>query len=531
MKKQFLILSGAFLLFCIVTVKASAFSRNHFDANYLNASVLMMPINMDECLLNPILYWDQEEDKCISQIIPCVDPDGGKNYEEQAHTFGWRSWNLKESERRIRTGGKDACVNGKLREHYCLNDNIVFEDIECPNGCKNGECQSGSGSSIPNDDETICKDSDGEDFFTKGTYVIIKSDGSKQSDSDGCYSNGDLYEYVCDPVYGDVDVVRYTCPFGCNDGKCNKYGCDKNGLCKAPSYSSSSSSIKCAMNGEEIFPSNLDGNRPTICCSENAGHKSISKFVNGMCLQSLGGAVAICIENWSSTCGDGECSDEEDKCTCPKDCNENSYSSFSSSYSVPDLNIPPAGFEDEVIVNMTEYKNPFPDTNMDELSGRAAAELYRRAVLGGFPDGQFKGERPVNRAEAAKFLLLTKLKNIDEHMNNGRFPDVMEGQWYTKFVIKAANMGIINGHPGGHFKPADPVNTAEFLKMIANTFNLSVDLPYSYSDVSSTDWFAPYTGIAQKYNLFSHRTSKLEPSRALTREEVAVAIYQFLQHR
>ncbi|MCK5019810.1 MAG: hypothetical protein KAS32_22315, partial [Candidatus Peribacteraceae bacterium] len=106
MKKQFLILSGAFLLFCIVTVKASAFSRNHFDANYLNASVLMMPINMDECLLNPILYWDQEEDKCISQIIPCVDPDGGKNYEEQAHTFGWRSWNLKESERRIRTGGK-----------------------------------------------------------------------------------------------------------------------------------------------------------------------------------------------------------------------------------------------------------------------------------------------------------------------------------------------------------------------------------------------------------------------------------------
>lgn len=196
--------------------------------------------------------------------------------------------------------------------------------------------------------------------------------------------------------------------------------------------------------------------------------------------------------------------------------------------------IPPAGYEDEVLTNFDAYRNPFPDTDMTQLSGKAAAELYRRAVIGGFPDGQFKGDRAVNRAEAAKFLILASKKKWDflpELYNNGKFPDVLDGQWYTKFVIAAANKGIINGNPDGTFRPANQVNTAEFLKMLTLTFGLQLDLPYDYRDVSSDDWFAPYTGIAQKYNLFPGRSAYLSPEHSLTREEVAVAIYQYLSQR
>ncbi|MEI8230373.1 MAG: S-layer homology domain-containing protein [Candidatus Peregrinibacteria bacterium] len=190
---------------------------------------------------------------------------------------------------------------------------------------------------------------------------------------------------------------------------------------------------------------------------------------------------------------------------------------------------PPAGYEDEVLTNIDTYHNPFPDTDTSKLSGRAAAELYRRAVIGGFPDGQFKGDRSVNRAEAAKFLMLARYNGIDDVYNDGKFPDVKDGEWYVPFVMMAARNGVINGYPDGMFRPGNQVNTAEFLKMFALTFGTPLNSPYSYSDVRSTDWFAPYAGLARHYNLFPDRgNAKLSPGKALTREEVAVAIYQYL---
>lgn len=198
--------------------------------------------------------------------------------------------------------------------------------------------------------------------------------------------------------------------------------------------------------------------------------------------------------------------------------------------------IPPAGYEDEVLTNIAAYKNPFPDTNIKDLSGKAAAELYRRAVIGGFPDGQFKGGRFVNRAEAAKFLLLARYGSVADMKNSGRFPDVLDGQWYTKFIVRAADEGIISGHPSGLFKPADTVNTAEFLKMMALAFNIKArdrhDAPIrAYADVPGNSWFEAYAALAGDFNLFPGRTTYLKPNAPLTRAEVAVAIYQYLSQR
>ncbi|MBN2096197.1 S-layer homology domain-containing protein [Candidatus Peregrinibacteria bacterium] len=186
---------------------------------------------------------------------------------------------------------------------------------------------------------------------------------------------------------------------------------------------------------------------------------------------------------------------------------------------------PPAGYEEEV---RTSSDNPFSDTTINSLAGQAAADLYDKGIIGGYPDGEFKGYRPVNRAEAAKFLLLSAGIEVKDLKNNGRFSDVIEGEWYTKYVMTAAERYIINGYSDGSFRPANTVNTAEFLKMLTLAFGLQTNLYYSYEDVSGDVWFAPYAGTAQKYNLFPNRDSYLMPGNELTREEVAIAIYQYL---
>lgn len=184
-------------------------------------------------------------------------------------------------------------------------------------------------------------------------------------------------------------------------------------------------------------------------------------------------------------------------------------------------------FEDVVVTN--EVPLAFTDISQNTAEGMAATFLKSRNVIGGRPDGSFDGVAPVNRAELAKFLLLAKGYSVSEKRNNGRFPDVVDGHWYVKYVVSAADKGIFEGYPNGTIKPAQTVNTVEFLKMLTETFGLEQGLSHDYPDVSAEAWFNGYAGVAQKYDLFPNRTgSDLQPSRLMTRNEVAVAIHKIM---
>jgi hypothetical protein len=195
--------------------------------------------------------------------------------------------------------------------------------------------------------------------------------------------------------------------------------------------------------------------------------------------------------------------------------------------------VPTAGYEDEVTNVYASQQNPFKDVKAADLAGKAAIELFYRGVLGGFPDGEFKGDRPVNRAEASKFLLLAKGLKILSIVRNNPFSDIPLGEWYTDFVLEAAIQEIIKGHPDGTFKAADGVLTSEFIAMLARTFDLPTGLPHEYKDEAKYKgaWFWEYAGIAKKYQLFPDRKDTLQPERPLTRKEVAIAIYQYLRNR
>jgi|GEM_PF-3995002 len=272
-------------------------------------------------------------------------------------------------------------------------------------------------------------------------------------------------------------------------------------------------------------------------CTDSDGGRNLNK--KGVTRGYINTGWAAKYEDYCGTIGlvEGKlleyvCTDrdyvEQEVVTCPNGCKDGVCLEEAPVVVAPPPS-PPAGYEDEVEVNVDTYDNPFSDTNTYTLEGKAAAELYRRAVIGGYPDGEFKGERPVNRAEAAKFLLLARFGNVPEGRNDVQFPDVLDGQWYTKFVVYAAAKGIITGYPDGTFRPADTVNTAEFLKMLTLTFGLNTNLSHSYLDVKDSDWFASYAGIAKKYNLFPSRLNNLRPSSEMSRGEVALAIYQYLR--
>ena len=168
------------------------------------------------------------------------------------------------------------------------------------------------------------------------------------------------------------------------------------------------------------------------------------------------------------------------------------------------------------------------DINPFSYEGIAALYLQRNGIIEGFPDGTFRGYLPVNRAQAAKVLLLAAEFDILDLENKGLFPDVEKDAWYEKYAINATKYGLMQGYPDGTFGPSFTVNRAEFLKMISNAFELEQGVTHTYKDVPPEEWFARYAGIAQQYNLFLYDQDRLFPGGLMTRDEVVWAIYQIL---
>ncbi len=171
----------------------------------------------------------------------------------------------------------------------------------------------------------------------------------------------------------------------------------------------------------------------------------------------------------------------------------------------------------------------FTDLPAQSPQAQIADYLAARGVISGFPDGSFRPLDAVNRAEAAKMLLLAAKLKVYDLNNSGYFKDITDDAWYADYVLSAAGYKIIQGYPDRTFRADQGITGAEFLKMISVAFQLEQNLSHNYTDVNEDDWFSAYAGAATKYQLYPDRDVTLRPNEPLTRLHVAVALYQILR--
>jgi hypothetical protein len=98
----------------------------------------------------------------------------------------------------------------------------------------------------------------------------------------------------------------------------------------------------------------------------------------------------------------------------------------------------------------------------------AVARLVALGIIAGYPDGTFRPDRPVTRAEFAKIMV--SALGIGEAAlyaaGPTRFPDVTADHWASGYINVAVDVGIIVGYPDGTFLPENQVTFAEAIKMI-----------------------------------------------------------------
>lgn len=103
---------------------------------------------------------------------------------------------------------------------------------------------------------------------------------------------------------------------------------------------------------------------------------------------------------------------------------------------------------------------------MDADAWYAPYVAFARAwgVAGGYPDGTFRPESPVSRAELVK--LLCAYFDRPGAAGETSFPDVPAGHWAADAIAYAAAQGWISGYPDGSFQPEQTVTRAETVKIL-----------------------------------------------------------------
>jgi len=112
------------------------------------------------------------------------------------------------------------------------------------------------------------------------------------------------------------------------------------------------------------------------------------------------------------------------------------------------------------------------------------------------------------------------------------FPDLDKTAWYYSYVCGAFSDQVVSGYPDGTFKPEQNINRAEALKMDILQTGLSTytTSPENFDDVLPTDWFYDYAKLAnEKTFIVEDRSGNLTPGLEMNRGEFAMLIYRTIR--
>ena len=154
------------------------------------------------------------------------------------------------------------------------------------------------------------------------------------------------------------------------------------------------------------------------------------------------------------------------------------------------------------------------------------------AYLLGYEDGTVRPNGSISRAEVATvlFRLLKDDVRMQNLTKDNAYSDVSDTAWYAAAVSTLSKMGVISGYPDGTFRPNAPITRAEFAAMIARFDETAKSADTPFTDISG-HWAENAIGKAYG-NGWVEGSGKTVfcPESNLTRAETATLLNRVL-HR
>ncbi len=151
--------------------------------------------------------------------------------------------------------------------------------------------------------------------------------------------------------------------------------------------------------------------------------------------------------------------------------------------------------------------------------------LAEREVVNGYPDGTFKPDQAITRAELAK--IISKAFNY-QPVKDSSIADT-DGHWAAAYMNALAGQKVMNSFSDGKFQPEKTVSRAQLTTFMARILNLAKpeekfgeDWSASFADVPTDHWAFRYIELGNKFGLLPPEyKTQFHPDQAVTRAEAA----------
>jgi hypothetical protein len=185
----------------------------------------------------------------------------------------------------------------------------------------------------------------------------------------------------------------------------------------------------------------------------------------------------------------------------------------------------------------------FPDVDSNHWAAAEIKLLSEQGVIVGYPDGTFKPDENVTRAEFAAMAIRALNQHHTKVIQPVNFTDVTPEHWAYEDIQKALYFDLISYEKEGElFRPDDSVSRAESMSVAVNaltTETISLEkaksvLAKRYIDTHTVpEWFLIPAGKAEILGMIvvipSAEKAALEAVRPATRAEVAAILFKMME--
>jgi hypothetical protein len=169
--------------------------------------------------------------------------------------------------------------------------------------------------------------------------------------------------------------------------------------------------------------------------------------------------------------------------------------------------------EPEVILH-----NAFGDVKPDtDWFYKAVASMTALGLVNGYPDGTFRPNATITRAELTKMVKAFADYTHLEQRDKGIAVTLSDvgGHWASDYIIHGARVGWISGYPDSTFRPDAAINRAEFVALLNRMLgrdpvnesdHLSSGIYHWKDNTDRSEWY--YLDIMEASNSHIHSPNK-----------------------
>ena len=184
----------------------------------------------------------------------------------------------------------------------------------------------------------------------------------------------------------------------------------------------------------------------------------------------------------------------------------------------------------------------YPDVSPNHWAAKEIEILTQQGVIVGYPDGTFRPDENVTRAEFASMAIKALGQEHTVVAQPVNFTDIDPTFWAYDAIQKALYFDLISCPPSGQpFRPEDSVSRGEAISVAVNALTTEQIsyvkakevLSHKYLDSNAIpEWFVVPAGKAEILNMLvtmPSSTKLVDADRAATRAEVAAILYEMMR--